>query len=246
MEFVSNDGRPLETVADWRDRSGPVSAKAWAEGRSARELAQAWLEGDAARRVTALLTTTPDLSGLVLDRGIAEKVTQFDDIRDSPRHHDLLVVGRAPAGAVVVGVEGKADEPFDERLDAWLARARARSEATRAPERLDRLTRGFFGATLEDDPLLATLRYELLAALAGTLADAREQAARHAVLLVHEFETAWTDDRLHERNGEDLEAFVGRLMPGAERSGDERAWIAGPREIADTAAYVAKLVTSAR
>jgi Domain of unknown function (DUF6946) len=147
---------------------------------------------------------------------------------------------------VIIGVEGRADEPFDERLDAWLAHAQAGSDASRAPERLDRLTTAFFGTTVAEDPLLVTLRYQLLAALAGTMADAREQGARHAVLLVHEFETAWTDDKRHERNREDVEAFVGRLLPGAERTGDERAWIAGPREIAGLDVHVAKLVTTTR
>ncbi|MGH2946329.1 MAG: DUF6946 family protein [Solirubrobacteraceae bacterium] len=253
MEFLSNDGRRLATLADWRDHGGPVSAKQWVEGGSARELARAWIELDAAARVTALLTTVPAFAGLILDRGIAEKETRFDDIRGGPRHHDLLVVGAAPSGPVVIGVEGKADEPFDERLDVWVTRAVA-SERSRAPERLDRLTTAFFGTTLDDDPLLAPLRYQLLSGLAGTLADARERGARQAVLLVHEFETPWTDDERHRRNADDLEAFVGRLMPAAERTGDERAWIAGPGVLAGDGTwlpesadvYVAKLATSTR
>ena len=125
---------------------------------------------------------------------------------------------------MVIGVEGKADESFDLALDAWLARAQAGSPATQAPERLDRLTRAFFGTTLAEDPLLGTLRYQLLSALAGTLADAREQGAATAVLLVHEFDTDKTTEKLHARNAADLEAFVGRLMPGAARDGDEHGW----------------------
>lgn len=254
MDFFSNDGSRLETLADWRDHGGPVSGRHWAEGRSARELARAWIEGDAATQVTSLLTSAPAFAGLVLDHGIAEKETRFDDIRDGPRHHDLLVIGRAPSGTVVIGVEGKADEPFDEPLDAWVMSAEARSERSRAPERLDRLTTAFFGTTLEEDPLLAPLRYRLLAALAGTLADAREQDAARAVLLVHEFETPWTEDDLHRRNAEDLEAFLGRLMPGVEPVGVESAWMAGPRLVAgdgtwmpdETEVYVGRLLTSTR
>ena len=64
---------------------------------------------------------------------------------------------------------------------------------------------------------------------------------------MHEFETPWTNADLHRRNAEDLDAFVGKLMPGAERAGDDRAWIAGPHPVADGAdAYVAKLLTSTR
>jgi hypothetical protein len=254
MEFFSNDGRRLETLTDWRNHSGSVSSRHWAEGRSARELARAWIEGDATTHLESLLTSAPAFGGLVLDRGIAEKETRFDDIRGGPRHHDLLVIGRAPSGTVVIGVEGKADEPFDDPLDAWVMRAEARSEGSRAPERLDRLTTAFFGTTLDDDPLLAPLRYQLLSALAGTLADAREQDAAHAVLLVHEFQTPWTKDDLHRRNAEDLEAFLGRLMPGVAHAGADRAWIAGPHAVVgdgtwlpdETEVYVAKLVTSTR
>ena len=254
MDFYSSDGRRLATLADWRNHGGSVSWRHWAEGGSTRELARAWLEGDAATQVTALLTSVPELGGLVLDHGIAEKETRFDDIPGDPRHHDLLVICRAPAGTVVIGVEGKAGEPFDEPLDAWVMRAEARSERTRAPERLDRLTTAFFGTTLEEHPLLAPLRYQLVSALAGTLADARDQDAARAVLLVHEFETPWTDDDLHRRNAEDLEAFLGQLAPGVERLGADRAWIAGPLVVAgdgtwladQTEVYVAKLVTTTR
>jgi Domain of unknown function (DUF6946) len=229
MEFFSNDGRQIETLADWRNHSGPVSGRHWAEGRSARELARAWIEGNAATQVTSLLTSAPAFGGLVLDRGIAEKETRFDDLGGGPRHHDLLVIGRAPSGTVVIGVEGKADEPFDDPLDAWVMRA---EEGSRAPERLDRLTTAFFDTTLDEDPLLAPLRFQLLSALAGTLADAREQGAARAVLLVHEFETPWTNDDQHRRNAEDLKAFLGRLMPGVEHVGEDRAWIAGPHAVA--------------
>jgi hypothetical protein len=254
MDFFSNDGHRIETVADWRDRGAPVSSREWAEGRSARELARAWVEGHAEAEVTSLLTSVPEFGGLVLDRGITEKETRFDDIAAEPRRHDLLVIGRAPNGTVVIGVEGKADEPFDEPLDAWVTRARALGERSREAERLDRLTSAFFGTTLDEEPLLAPLRYQLVAALAGTLADAREHDATRAVLLVHEFETPWTNDELHRRNAEDLEAFVRRLMPGVERMTDDRAWVAGPYEVAGdgtwlpkaTNVYVAKLVTTTR
>jgi hypothetical protein len=63
MDFFSNDGRRLETLADWRDHAGPVSGHQWAEGRSARELARAWIEGDAATQVTSLLTSAPGSAG---------------------------------------------------------------------------------------------------------------------------------------------------------------------------------------
>jgi hypothetical protein len=254
MDFFSSDGRRIQSFADWRDHGGPVSGREWAEGRSTRELARAWTEGDAEEQVTALLTLGSEFGGLVLDHGVADKETRFDDLPGAARRHDLLVIGRAPNGPVVIGVEGRSDEPLDEPLDAWVTREQARSERSRAAERLDRLTITFFGTRLDEDPLLAPLRYSLLSALAATLADAREQRAARAVLLVHEFETPWTDHDLHRRNAEDLEAFVGRLMPGVDRMTDDRAWIAGPYAVAgdgswlpeSTDVYVGRLLTNTR
>ena len=118
---------------------------------------------------------------------------------------------------MVVGVEGKADESFDRALDAWLARRRRGSPATQARSASIASRARSSVPRLHKDPLLGTLRYQLLSALAGTLADAREGGATTAVLLVHEFDTDKTIERLHARNAADLDAFVGRLMPGAPK-----------------------------
>src|SRR3954469_24472266 len=240
MEIFTNRGRRLRTVVDWHCLAPPAAKHHWAVGRSAMELARDWLEGDAAARTAALLRTPPqlpganpragvraELTGLTLRDGIAEKLTRFDEIRGGPRHHDLLIHGSTSSGPLIVGVEGKADESFDLTLRDYVANAlRRRPETTRAPERLDRLTTTFFGAVLDDAPGLGDLRYQLLSALAGTLADAKLEGARHAVLLVHEFVTAQTNDASHAENADALAAFVDRL--GLEGVSDDDVWITGP------------------
>ena len=58
------------------------------------------------------------------------------------------------------------------------------------------------------DPMseqVGSLRYQLLTALAGTVAAASEFDARHAVLMIHEFET---DDRDSADNSGDLARFA--------------------------------------
>src|SRR4051794_18880309 len=253
MEFFNTRGRRLRTVLDWQSLAPPAAKHHWAVGRSALELAHDWLEGDAAVRATALLASRPELASLTLLDGIAEKLTRFDDIRGGPRHHDLLIHASTPSGAVVVGVEGKADESFDLTLRDYVANAlRRRPDTTRAPERLDRLTTTFFGTTLDEEPALGGLRYQLLSALAGTLADAKLEDAGHAVLLVHEFVTDRTRDELHEANAAALSAFVERL--GAGPTGDGDAWITGPVVVrgdgqwlpAELPVFIAKLVTRRR
>ena len=253
MEFFNNRGRELRTVVDWQCLAPPAAKHHWAVGRSAMELARDWLEGDAADRAAALLRSRPELAAVTLRDGIVEKLTRFDDIGGGPRHHDLLLRGSMPSGPLVVGVEGKADETFDLTLREYVANARRRRpETTRAPERLDRLTAMFFGSVLDEDPGLGELRYQLLSALAGTLADAKLAGARHAVVLIHEFVTAQTKDELHAANAEALGAFVDRLQ--LEPAGDADAWITGPAVIrgdgrwlpAEIPVSVAKLVTRRR
>jgi hypothetical protein len=167
------------------------------------------------------------LAPVTLEEAVAEKLTRFDDNPRGPRHHDLLVLGSAKPGRMVVGVEGKADETFGETLARY--RDRKRTAASRANERLDKLTRAFFGRTLAEDVSLERIRYQLCSALAGTLADARSHNAAAAVLLVHEFQTAATERRKHEANARDLERFLTTLRSETSvRMTMSRGWIAGP------------------
>lgn len=253
MRFVSEHGDEIDSLETWERVAGPVSKTGWKIGRSASELAKVWLEGDGARRATAVLGLHPDLGQVTFELGTAEKRTRFDEIPHGPRNHDLLITGDAATGRIVVGVEGKADEPFGESLAAY--RSTKRSERSLAPQRLERLTRLFFGTTVEDDSTLETIRYQLCSAVAGTLADAKTEGARAAVLLVHEFQSAATADLLQEQNAAALEAFVARLPNGAsKRYVGEDGWIEGPWTLhgdgewlpTEMLTYVAKLTTDLR
>ncbi len=151
----------------------------------------------------------------------------------------------------MIGIEAKADETFDRDLAAFCAAARRRQVNTRAPERLNRLTQAFFGRTLDEEPTLGALRYQLLAALAGTLADAKRLKATTAVLVVHEFITPETDSTKQRRNARDLDAFVARLGAASRSSSSHGDWLAGPFAVpgnthlpADIPIYVGKLRTT--
>ena len=250
---IFNDREPpteLRSLSDWEQMAGPVSKGHWKPDRSARELARDWIDGHAEQRVQALLSLHRDLRPVVLERAIAEKRTHFDDIGRGPRNHDLLVFGTAAPGRLVVGVEGKADEPFGETLAAY--RAKKRSGESRAVERLERLTQTLFGKTPQQDAALGEIGYQLCSALAGTLADAKREGAEVAVLLVHEFRTAATVEWKHAANAASLELFLNHLR-GAEpdREHERAGWIAGPWEVCgdgnwlpgSSAVYVAKLTT---
>jgi len=252
MDFFNYKGEPIPDFLAWERLAPPAAPHHWVEGRSAYEVARDWIDGDAGARLTALLKLRPELFGIELQRAIVEKRTRFDEIRGGPRHHDLLLTGVTDAGPLVVGVEGKADETFDLPLEEFVKSAQARTARTRAPVRLDRLTLAFFGKKWDEDAGVASLRYQLISALAGTLADAKAEGATQAVLMVHEFVTDQTDDALHARNAADLDAFVDRLIGvDTPRMGDPSAWLAGPTAVTadgtwlptETQVFVGKLVT---
>lgn len=256
MRFTNDAGQQFDDLAGWRRHAPPVREHHWAEGRSAQELARLWTEGTGEEQMLSLLGLVDELAGIVVESRAVEKRTYFDDLGRGPRHHDLLVTARGPQGSVVVGVEAKADEPFDLALETYVRRARRRSISTGAPARVDLLTRTLTGRALSSDPSLGTLRYQLFSALAGTLVAARGAAgegprAAAAVLLVHEFRTSLTKVEALERNAADLDAFVEAVAPEAPRVASGRNWIAGPfvvegehvRWPQGQQTYIAKLTT---
>jgi hypothetical protein len=247
MGFHNRDGEDIASLNAWHRLAKPAAEHHWKEGRSAYELAKDWIEGDAIDRVTRLLRSRPELAG-----------AQLDELPRGPRNHDLLVRGMTPQGPVVIGVEGKADEPFDKSLGQWREAAMDRTPTSDAPRRLDHLTNLFFGTTIDRDaayPPLSCLGYQLLSALAGTLADAKESAAAHAVLLVHEFVTDETDDVRHAANEKALDDFLVRLgVARPERPDADVGWITHPLAVrgdgswmpASLPVFIAKLVTRRR
>ena len=231
MRFANRHGLEIASLDAWHRLGKPAAEHHWKPGRSAYELAADWIERDAIAHVQRLLAA----GGLVdteLISAIAEKQTRFDDNPRGPRNHDLLVRARHAGDPLVIAVEGKADEPFDKPLWKWRHDAVRRNPSSGAGKRVDGLTTLFFATTIDSDrswPPIACLGYQLLSALAGTLADAREDKATRAVLMVQEFVTHETADDKHAVNAEVLDAFVARL--GAEppnRMYTADGWITEP------------------
>jgi hypothetical protein len=232
MSFVIFGGgkQTISTVDEWRLHGAPKGGdRQWVDGRSAKELAKARCSGgeivvplDMAR----LLASHPSLHALELRSGYAEHKTRLRGERRGPRVHDLLLAGETPRGRVVIGVEAKADETFDATLGERWATAQAtleRGEPTNWPVRLRRLCLALLGVdavspagTLED--AVATVPYQLLSALAGTLIEADERNAELAVLAVHVFATDRTRPEIVATNKQVFASFVERVtsVPAAE------------------------------
>ena len=229
MRFIGENGDEIRDIEEWKRLGGPKESSQWKEGRSAYELANDWVTGRAQPRVEALLNS--QLDGVELEVGFAEKKTRFDGYA-GPRNHDLLIEASSAEGPVVIGVEGKADEPFDLSLIEKRVQARRSLDAnpnSNALRRLDEMSDAFLGFSVEDlsaeDPR-GDLGYQLLSSLAGTLADAKQMGASSAVLLVHEFVTSETEDLKHELNNNVYSAFVDLITDQSPRTKTEPgAWI---------------------
>jgi hypothetical protein len=162
----------------------------WLPGYSAYELATSWIgAGGIPQSVRAVLDTCDDYRGARLLKASMEHATQIPG-RGSPSQSDALVHADCAAGRVVISVEGKVREPFGELVSKWMAGepnvmltgdALIRSLANRRA-RIDGLA-SILGLSCD----VSGLRYQLLHRTAAAVIEARQNGARHALMLVHSF-----------------------------------------------------------
>jgi hypothetical protein len=240
----------------WRaDANRLLSHRAWVDclddknrkpGTSAPTLAVAW---SGPLDLLGGLSTNSDLRNLSVQSVTVEAKATFDSHGGNVRNHDLVLRATTAGGEpVVVCVEAKAGELLGAtvaeqgRAAAKAKQANPRSNAeARLTDLVARLCR--FPIT---DSRVAQIRYQLLTAWAGTVADAAH--ASHAVLALHEFRT---DDRPEDKallNGADLERFADAVLGCDVPSAGTAPWcIRVPNAPnVDAALYVAHVVTDLR
>ena len=213
----------ITTVEEWFKWAPPKANYQWDPERSAYELARAWCEPDGPRmpdQLRRLLDSRIETRGPVVEQYLPEHRIRFDSHRGEPRNADMAFVGRTSVGKVAVTIEAKADEPFGGTVAETLSDAVERlieTPRSRGIQRIQDLTRALFGVRLKKQPKVGALRYQLLTAVAGSLAYAIANDADTAALVIHEFRTCKTNDTLHEVNAQDLDDFLLRL--GGVRAG---------------------------
>lgn len=253
----------IRSVADWREYAGPKLPQQWAPGRSACELATAWFRtGQAAepRELRDLLESRVETRSLQIADVFPEHQIRFDAHRGEPRNADIAFVGRGKAGLVAVTVEAKGDETFGPTVSAALGDAlerRLAKTASRGMRRIRDLALSLVpaleppvkGARRRPIAAVGALRYQLLTAVAGTLAYAEQNSARSAVLIVHEFQTTETSPENHGANARDYDAFLHRLGVKAGVNRELLGPVAipgGPLFSKRTALFIGKVVTDTR
>ncbi len=240
---------PLQSHADWRGRLGKNSK----HGTSAPTLATAWA---GPVEVMGALRRQPALEGLRLTQIAAEAQSAVDEF-SGPRNHDLVVLGQLPnAERVVVCIEAKAGESFGVTVKQQTAAAQkagenaaAEDKSSNATARLGGLLKRFVWHDHQEQRV-QDMRYQLLTALAGTLAEAEQHDAKHAVLMVHEFLTDQRDDeQVLEEHHWDLHRFMTTVMDCEPPSSEVGPWcidVSGAAWADGRTVYVARAVTDLR
>lgn len=144
---------PATSADSWR--VGLAEAKHWKAGRSAHALAHTWHGKGFPPAISELFREAElsELHGLEMLVGLVEHKVPLDG-RGRASQTDLFVLARTVEGEqVAIAVEGKADEPFGQRVRDWLG---TDEEATNTPARLD-----FLCQTLGlDRAAVAGIRYQ--------------------------------------------------------------------------------------
>lgn len=211
-----NDITTLELWAKLYDT--PQQSHQWVEHRSAYSVAEFILNREGASQ---LETRVSDALGeqVSFEKAIPEYEVRFDEFGRG-RVHDLGIFGQTESGkSVFVGLEAKVDEPFGASVNDAYLKAKARQitgTSTKAPERIEKLLALHFS---EPDPTMFDVRYQLLYATAGTLAE----KADISVLYVAVFKTPLYDEAIGANNYRDYVHFVNKVGAQPIKLGDKGA-----------------------
>ncbi len=221
---IEKNGVAIDSIESWWRIAPPKDpVKHWVDGRSAKETARAWLANapqSPPPEVASLLSSHPDFLDLVIERVEPEALLAFDG-RAGPRNADLAITARDRRGVVAVTVESKTDETFDDLVAAVFDAAMERlliTPRSGGVARLVELAQSLLPPKAPGTSAVTALRYQLLTAVAGTLAHADALDSDRAVVVIHEFHTSQTSSRLLAENAADVDRFVARLSQGAVRA----------------------------
>ncbi len=218
---ISKNDLKITSLNDWGTHASPKSSRHWSPGRSAMELARAWLEvtpPSLPPEIVETLATNPAFSEVRKWNAEPEARTPFDKLGGEPRNCDLSVLVEDRDGPFLIAVEGKADERFADSVETTLCKALERKLAnprSKGIARVELLAASLLGPQLKGEMKVGSLRYQLLTATAGAIAEGQRRNCGRVIMLVHEFFTSKTKEENHKKNAADLDAFVKRLSHSA-------------------------------
>ncbi len=207
-----NKNKTIKSIDEWKNICPPAGEeKQWQDGRSAKELAREWIKNKG-KYLETLLGSHEDFKGIKFTMASPEYESKFDEYKGKGRQHDLLVLAEDKKGEVLISIEAKADESFGEIIKDYYLRKvvdRINGVPTKAPDRIENLLSNVFERSIDLE--VFNLRYQLLHAIAGTIAEANRRNIKRAIFVVNTF--CSQDDKKfnldkHQRNMNDLDQFI--------------------------------------
>jgi hypothetical protein len=183
--------KELNSLRDWE---GIIPTKHWVPTRSAYELAHHWFGRDGfPARVAAVLQ--PAFPRLIPSYGMVE-LPVFLDTAKAPSRTDIMFYCHTQGGnTVVVGVEGKSTEPFDDPVAIWVRDGQHTPTLSRT-RRLQFLSK-LLGVSISPD---ASFGYQLVHRTASVISECLLRGATSGIVVVHSFSNAasknWSDFQL--------------------------------------------------
>lgn len=184
---IIEKGRDL-TAADRELIVSPAHDK---PGRSAALLWESLFEIEGVyvpQSVYRFFKQTEPFSNINFLESIPEHHSAFDNLGKG-RMHDLLIQAQWEEEKIIIAVEAKVDEPFDNQT---IKEYRTTGEATltsgknsNKPARISKLIKAIFPEWQHSE--VENLKYQLLQATAGTLAEAKTRNAAKAIFCVLNF-----------------------------------------------------------
>ena len=134
-------------------------------------------------------------------------------------------------------IESKADEPFGDTISEIIKKAEKRKEDTPNSKGLIRISELRIALFGEEDDSQLKLRYQLITAVAGTIAEAKKQNAKSAIFLVQTFISDEIDNKKHLQNQNDLDTFI-TLFSNSEYTKIHNNQLIGPLKIISNTKYL--------
>jgi len=212
----------IKTVDDWKQKCPPAKRDGhWCKGKSAMSLADYWINYEGKDMIESI-QKHESFRNLTIDICSPEHVTRFDSYSKG-RVHDLVAIGQSGDDKVCIAVEAKVNEGFGNGTAKAIydkaVRARQEGVSTDLPDRIIGLVRSIFIDPEKRE--ISDLQYQLLYAVAGTLAEAKNNECSRAVFFVHTFETNCFEDKDYERNKKALKKLVDLLSKGTIKEIEE-------------------------
>ncbi len=204
-DFNEND--IIATIDEWKDKCPPQGKdKQWQDFRSAKENAKYWLENHYTE--TSLYKNLINVLGneIEFEKAAPEYELKFDNYGKG-RQTDLLIIGNYNNTKIAIGVEAKADEPYDKYIYEKIISSALEIQKNAKSNQLNRIfeIKNKF-RFIENE--FYFLRYQLAVAILGLTNYAIENDIDLIVLYTLIFSSSKTSKNKEKTNQEDLSRFI--------------------------------------